>query len=293
MSKEIDEKTKELIELADSSADEKLEAAEKKTDEKVAELREAAGQPAKKKGKGGKIVLAIVGVILALVLAAGGTGLGLLSCATKDEMPAAPGVEPIDMTKFAMNAVTEVVKENTITVDNDVANSLLIKVKDSVNNSTDLIRIDDLFCELVDGKGTLYARVYIDTINVKGIDIKLDKTFPVQADFGVSFDDAQNVVVEIDDIYCGQFKIPAAIVDSVLAQVEFPEQVSLSEDGNILYDTSKLDAAIDEAVANAITSKLDGVLGTIFADFATNLTDVQLTGAAIDGDKIVINGSVF
>ena len=76
------------------------------------------------------------------------------------------------------------------------------------------------------------------------------------------------------------------------------------KDGREIGEMSNLSKALREKldacayvngvrIIESITSKLDGVLGTLFADFATNLTDVQLTGAAIDGDKIVINGSVF
>ena len=292
MSKEFDEKTKELIDLAEASEDEKLEAGEKK-DEKVEELREASEVAPKKKGKGGKIALVIVGVILALLLAAGGTGFGLLSCATKDELPAAPSTEDVDIKEFTVGAVTEVVTDNTITVNNDVANALFGIVKDKLNASDGAVRFDDLFCELADGKGTLYTRVYIGTLNVSGTELKLDKTFPVQADFTVDFDEDKNIVIDLGEVRCGKVKIPQAVIDAVFASVEVPEEMTLDEDGIIRYDTSDIDAKIDEAVSNAITSKMDGVLGNWFADIATDIIDVELTGASIDGDSVVINGKII
>ncbi len=293
MSKDFEEKTSELINLAEASVDERLEAAEEKN-EKVKELRDACECAPKKKGNGGKIILAVVGVLLAILLAVGGASLGILSCATKDEMPVAPSTEDVDMTSFALSAVSEVIKENTITIDNGVVNSILANVKGSVNASTDMIRFDDLFCKIADGKSTLYARVYIDTLDINGFELKLDRSFPVHADFTVGFEDAtKSVIVDLGEVYCGKIKIPQTVIDAVLAKVQLPAEVSVKENGIILYDTSTLDAKIDEAMVSVISEKIDGFLGELLAEFATNLTDVELTGATIEGENIVINGSVF
>lgn len=302
MNNDFEKKTSELIELANETTEE-IEVSEKAETEAV-EAVEAKKEaisvpdvPAKKKGKAGKVILAIVLVIVALLAALVGTGCGLISCATADELPeATPAITKDEMTEFALDAAAEVIKENTISVKPDVINFILNTVKDSVNNSapTEMIRIEDLFCEIAEGKGTVYARAFIGTIDINGFKLKLDKTVPVKADFNIGFNnDTKDIIIEIGEIKCGKINIPREIVLTALASVELPEEVKVDENGNLLYNTSGLDAMIDEAVTDAITSSMEGTLGGLLAGFATDLINVDLTDAKIVDDKVVIEGTVF
>lgn len=283
---DFEKKTEQLIQLADGEAP--VVKAESLPVDDV--------QPVKKGGGGVlvKILLAIVGVILVLALALVGTGCGLVSCVTADTMPEAPASVEIDMTEFALGAVTEIIKENTISVDEDFVNSLLVKVVDTVNASTDLIQINELFCDIENGAGIVYARIYVGTINVKGFDIKIDRVVPVQAGFNVDFDEeTKDVIAKIGEINCGKITIPDAVIDTVLAQIELPQDVTVDADGNIRYNTATLDAMIDQAMTDAISSSVEGSLGGLLSNFATNLINVELTDAQIIDNEIVISGSVF
>lgn len=282
MSKELEKKTEELIKLADGSIT------------GVNADGQTADEKRRKKGTAGKVILSIIGIILVLALALVGTGCGLFVCATADEMPDAPEVTELDTTAFILDAVKEIITQNTITLTPETINEILARVTEQVNASTDILRIDDFFCEMENSMGTLYARVYIDTIEVKGITVKIDRVVPVQADFNVSFDDeTKEIIAQVGQINCGKLNIPDLIVHSVLAKVSLPKDVSIDENGCIRYDTTTLDAMIDEAMSDAITSSVSGTLGGLLSDFATSLVNVELTGAEIDGSELVISGTVF
>ena len=285
MNNDFEKKTEELIELAEGES--KVA--------KVEDLPVDEPQPRKKKGGVvGKILLAIVGIIVILAAALVGTGCGVIACATADEMPEAPAATELDTTKFVLDAVTEVITKKTITLTPDTINNVLVKVKDQVNASTDLIRIDDLFCELENGAGTIYARVYIGTVEVKGFSINVDKVVPLQAAFNVDFDtETKEIIAEIGQISCGKIGIPDAVINAILGQLSLPADVTVDADGNIRYNTSTLDAMIDEAMGEAITSSVSGTLGSLLSDFATNLINVELTDAEIVDDTLVISGEVF
>jgi len=282
---ELKEKTDALIKLAEGES------------EVVEEKKLPVDEPEVRKrgvGVGVKILLAVLGVIVILIGALVGTGCGVLSCATVDNMPEAPAASEMDTTEFILGAVTEVIKENTITLTPEFINNLLIKVKEQVNASTDLIRIDDLFCEMSDGSGVIYARVYIGTVNVKGFSININKVIPVQAAFNVDFDnETKEIVAQIGEITCGKIDLPDALIDTVLAQIELPENVTVDAEGNIRYNTAELDAMIDKAVGEAIASSVEGTLGGLLSSFATELINVDLTDAEIIDDNLVISGSVF
>ena len=293
MNNDFEKKTEELIELANETNEEVAEVVEEK--------KEAISVPdvpaKKKKGKAGKVILAIVLVIAALLAAIVGAGCGLLSCATADELPeATPAATKDEMTEFALSAAAEMIKESTISVEADVINSVLNSVKEAVNNSasSEMLRVDDLFSEIKDGKGTVYARAYIGTIDINGFKLKLNKTVPVKADFNIGFNnETKDIIIEIGEIKCGKINIPRNIVLTALAAVELPEELKVDENGNILYNTAGLDAMIDEAVSDAITSSMEGTLGGLLAGFATDLINVDLTDAKIVDDKVVIEGTVF
>ncbi|MBE6754681.1 MAG: hypothetical protein E7559_10110 [Ruminococcaceae bacterium] len=261
--------------------------------------------------KAGKVILWIVGIILALLIVVGAAGLLTFSAATRDTMPL-PSVSPTDMKEFALDAAKEVVTDNKITVEAADIDTVLATVKDTVNGSTDMFEVRDLFSSLQGNKGTIYARVYIDTINVKGIELKLDKVLPVQVDFGVSFD-APSIVVVLDQFKCGSITIPQSIIDSVLGSVALPEEMTV-KNGNIYYDTSNLDSMIDGILEASITNAVNNsgivsFLGNIFGeDAAANIADqaasaltgvaskatnVELNNAYIEDGALIIEGKVF
>jgi len=309
MKSDFEKKTAELIELANETTEEvgKVEAADKK---KAA--IEVPDVPAKKKkGKAGKVILAIALVIFALIAALAGAGCGIISYATADELPeATPAATKDDLMPFIKRAAVEMVKDKQISVDTSIINYILNTVKDSVNNSApeELIQINELFSEIKDGQGTIYARAYIGTIEVKGFKIKVNKVVPVKADFNISFNnETKDIVVEIGEVKCGKITIPRNVILTALAAVELPEDMKVDENGNILYNTSGLDAMIDEAVSEIITSSVEevtsdmnGFLGNLLNNLAENVAgavtkrvNVELTDANTNGDKLVIKGEIF
>lgn len=311
MNNDFEKKTAELIELANETTEEAVEAVE----EKKLPISVPDVPAKKKKGKAGKVILAIVLVIVALLAALVGTGCGLVSCVTADELPeATPAATQEDLKAFVGTAAAEMIKENTISVDSSIINFVLNTIKDSVNKSApaDMFSVEDLFSEIKDGKGTIYARAYINTIDIKGFKLKIDKTVPVKADFKIGFNnETKDIIIEIGEVKCGKIVIPREVILIALAAVELPEEVKVDENGNLLYNTAGLDAMLDEAVAGAITSGaeditsgMDGFFGDLLSDLingaanaaanaANKLVNVELNDANIVEDKIVIEGEVF
>lgn len=304
MNNDFEKKTAELIELANETT-ETAEKVEKKAAIDVPDV------PAKKKGRAGKVVLAIVLVIAAIIASLFGAGCGLLSCATADELPkATPAATKDDLKGFVVDAAVEMFKEKKISVGSDIINYILNTIKDSVNKSApaEMVQIEELFSEIKDGKGTIYARAYIGTIDVKGFKLKINKIVPVKADFNIGFNnETKDIIVELGEVKCGKITIPREIILTALAAVELPEEMKVDENGNILYNTAGFDAMIDEAVAGVITSNvegatsnMDGFLGDLLNSWAegvagavTERVNVELTDANTDGDKLVIEGEIF
>lgn len=315
MSEEI--KTTAAEEIVEAKTEEAAEIAEAKPAE-TSVSKPAAPKPAekdsKKKSRAVKAVGVVIGVVLFVAILAAIAAAVLLGMATKDDMPAAPTASASDMNTFVAGAVQEVLKDNTITVDSSDVDMILNEVKASVNGSTDMLEIKELFCVLANGKGTIYSRVYVDELDIQGHNIKLNKTLPVQVGFGIDFDDeTKEIIVILEDIRCGAIKIPQGIVDSVLSKIQLPEEMRV-KNGNIYYNTANLDAQIDEMVAGLISSYikessvanfLGGLLGEDTANglidsitdgvsnVAANVTDVQITGAHIDDNKLIIDGQVI
>lgn len=309
MNSDFEKKTAELIELANETTEEveKVEAADKK---KAA--IDVPDVPAKKKkGKAGKVVLAIALVLVALIAALVGAGCGIISYATADELPeATPAATEADLKPFIVDAAVEMFKDKQISVDTSIINYILNTIKDSVNKSApeEMVQVNELFSEIKDGQGTIYARAYIGTVDVKGFKLKIDKVVPVKADFNISFNnETKDIIVGIGEVKCGKFTIPNDIIITALAAVELPEEMKVDENGNLLYNTAGFDAMIDEAIAGVITSNMeevtsgmDGFLGDLLnsiasgaANAATKVVNVELNDANTEGDKLVIKGEVF
>ncbi len=265
----------------------------------------------KKMGVVGKIVLTVVGIIVALVLVVGVAALLTVNAATTDKLPPAPSASDADMQSFLVGAATEVLTNKTITVEDKNIDTLLDEVKNSTAGN-DMFEIQELFCKLDGSKGTIYGRILIKEITVKGIKLKINRVAPIKAGFNVSFE-APEIVIVIDEVSCGTINIPRSIISSVLAKLTLPEGMR-SENGMIYYDTSDLDAKIDAILAEKITtsitqseavSKLEQLFGADVAsdlanklaaaatEVATSATNVELNGASITDGKLVIEGKVL
>ena len=269
--------------------------------------------PEKKKGKAGKVILVIVIVIALLALLLGLGAFLAVRAATDDKLPPAPSASDVEVKTVALDAAAEVLEKNTITVDSDKINTRLDQVKESVNGSANgKFEVRDLFCELADSKGTIYGRVYVKEAKIGGVNVKLDKVFPVTVGFDVDFE-APELIVIPEKIMCGSIDFPMARVAKILDGLKLPENMR-AENGKIYYDTSTLDAQIDAILAAKISESVSNsgaidLLGSIFgeeaadsiadklsgiaSDAAANATDVQLTDAQIVDDKLIISGQIM
>ncbi len=267
----------------------------------------------KKKSKAGKAVLVIVIIIALLAVLLGVGAFITLRAATKDTIPLAPSASDVEVKTVALDAAAEVLEKKTITIDNDKINTILGQVKDSVNGSANgKFEIRDLFCEMADSKGTIYGRVYVKEARIGGVNVKLDKVFPVTVGFDVDFG-APELVIIPEKIMCGSIDFPMDKVSKILDGLKLPENMRAA-DGRIYYDTSTLDAQIDAILAAKISESVSNsgaidLLGSIFgedaaagmadkiagiaSDAASNATDVQLTDAQIVDDKLVISGQIM
>lgn len=266
-----------------------------------------------KKGGAGKAVLVILIVIALLALLIGAAAFLTVRAATKDTIPLAPSASDVDVKTVAIDAAAEVLNKNTVTIDSEKINTVLDQVKESVNGSSEgKFEVRDLFCELADGKGTIYGRVYVKEAEVGGVKVKLDKVFPVTVGFDVDFE-APELIVIPEKIMCGSIDFPMARVNKILEGLTLPENMRAA-DGKIYYDTSTLDAQIDAVIAAKISESVSNsgavdLLGSIFgedaaagmadklsgiaSDAAANVTDVQLTDAQIVDDKLIISGQIM
>ena len=191
----------------------------------------AEEKPAKKKKKVGLIILyAVLGLIVLIALALGIGAFSLLKSATTDTLPEAPVVSSGDLKSFAADAAVEVLQNKTITIESSDINLILDQVKESVNNAeiegADFT-VDDLFCDIQDGQGKIYARVDVREIEVKGKKIKLNKVLPVELDFGVDFVEPEIAIIP-QKVTCGKINIPLELVNSVLEKVTLPAPSSMT-----------------------------------------------------------------
>lgn len=261
----------------------------------------------------GKVIAWIVGIIVGLVVIVGAAGLLVFSAATKDTMPAAPTAEPTEISTFAVDAAKEVVTTKKITVEAADIDAILAEVKTTANASANgLFEIKELFCQLDGNMGNIYARIYLGTVTVSGMDIKVDKVVPVQASFAVDFE-GTSIVILLDKVKCGSITIPQGIIDTALGAVTLPEELSV-KNGNIYYDTANLDNMIDgvltASIENAVSnSGVVDFLGKLFGEdaasniasevsggisgLASNATNVELYNAYIEEGKLIIEGKVF
>lgn len=237
----------------------------------------------KKMGAGGKILIAVGCILLAVILAVGVLGY----CLLKDTMPQpSESYKEMDLSAFVVDAAKGLLADNTITLESQHLDYILATVKENLNSSDAPYTVNDLFMVISDGKATLYGRADVDVL---GMTI----TVPAQVDVAVSFAD-NKVVLDIQKVTCGVISAPDAIVGYVLDMVSgsLPENFSV-ENGSICYDVSTLGEMIDQELANQISSSTDGWLAELLVSATQELVDVELTNAYIDGDKLIIEGSVL
>lgn len=237
----------------------------------------------KKLGAGGKILIVLGCILLAVILAVGAFGY----CLLKDTMPQpSEGYKEMDLSAFVVDAAKGLLADNTITLESQHLDYILATVKENLNSSDAPYVVNDLFMVISDGKATLYGRADVDIL---GMTI----TVPAQVDVAVSFAD-NKVILDIQKVTCGVVSAPDAIVSYVLDMVSgsLPENFTV-ENGSICYDVSTLGEMIDQELANQISASTDGWLAELLVSATQELVDVELTDAYIDGDKLIIEGSVL
>ena len=256
-------------------------------------------QPSKKQSKAGKVVLTVVIVIVALVLlaviAAGIIGVTIINKATAETpLPVDQKVEASDMTMFVAEACVGLLANDQIVVGNDDIQMLVDKVKPTVDSSLAgmPVELKDLFCVFAEDKGTIYAQLYITEVEVKGIKLNINKDIYVSAPIDVSYE-APNIVAQIKEINCGSLSIPVSFITKFLGNIALPEGLRIEGD-EIYYDVSGLDAMVDEMLPTVMSEQMgDSFLSTALSDLLVESTNVEITGADIIDDQLIIEGHIF
>lgn len=238
-----------------------------------------------------KIVIIVLAVVIGLALILGIAGLVVINRATTDNMPENT-TTPSDMTVFIAESALEILSQDKITVTGGDMDLVLSKVMESANNSLpEDYQISELFCVLAEDKGTIYARIAVKKVTLGGITLNLDTVLPVSAHFDVSMQDA-NLVLNLEEIKCGEITIPNSIIKAATSSVTLPEGIAM-QGTEIYYDISGLDAKLDAAITDAIKNSVGDSLGGLLSGLVSDATDVQLQSADIVGDELIIEGSLF
>jgi len=239
------------------------------------------------------ILIGLVALVLIAAIAVGIIAAVMINKATV-ETPMPQKVESSNMTMFGAEAAVGLLADDQIIVGNDDMQMLMDKVFASVSSSLKgtPVELQDLYCQFANDQGTIYAKAYISELEVSGINLKLDKTVNVVATFDVNYEEP-NIVAQIKELKCGDLSIPVNLVTSFAANISLPEGLSIDGD-EICYDVSGLDAMLDEALPQAMSEGLgDNMLSNMLSDLLVEKTDVEITGADIVGDELVINGHLF
>lgn len=256
-------------------------------------------QPSKKQSKAGKVILTIVLVLVGLVLLAlialGIAGFTVFNKATAEvALPTEQKAEASDMTLFIAEACVSLLSEDQIVVGNDDLQMLVEKVKGTVEGSLagTPVELKDLFLILSEDKGTIYGQVFISELEVKGINIALNKDVYFTADIDVSYE-APNIVAQIKEVNVGTLTIPVSLITQFTGNVQLPEGLKLEGD-ELYYDVSGLDAMIDEMLPTVMSESLgDNLLSSALSDLLVESTNVEITGADIIDDELIIEGHIF
>lgn len=278
---------------------ENIEQPAETIEEPAAEVK--AEEKPKKKSKAGKVIggilIGLLALVLVVLIGAGILAAVLVNKATVEvDMP--EKVEASNMAMFGAEAAVGLLANDEIIVGNDDMQMLIDKVKPSLETALagTPISLKDLSCVLADDQGTIYAQVYISELDVKGINIKLDKTVTISAAIDINFNetaDGQFIVAHINELKAGDLSIPVSLITPFLSGVQLPEDLKIAGE-EIAYNVSGLDAMLDEMLPQAMESGLgDNALSSFLSDLLVKETDVEITGADIVGDELVINGHLF
>ena len=270
---------------------------EEKTEEPVDEFASAWLKEPKKKSKAGKVILGVVIGILALVLVAiialGITAAVLVNKAvTEVELPEKAVAS--DMTEFGLEAAVGLLKDEKIVVDNADMQMLIEKVMPAVETSLEgtPFELKDLYCVFEDDQGTIYAQVFVSEVEVYGINLKINKTLYLSADFDVSFEDT-SIAAKIKELKCGEMSIPVSLVSGFAANVQLPAGLELKGD-TIYYNVSSLDSMVDSILTDMLSEQLgDGAIASFVTDFLVKEVNAEINGADIVGEELIINGKVL
>ncbi len=269
------------------------------------QIAESVEQPAeevkaeepKKKSKAGKVIggilIALVAIVLVLLIGVGIFASVLFNKATT-EVDVPQKVEASNIAMFGAEAAVGLLANDEIVVGNDDMQMLMDKVKPSLESALAgmPVRLDDLFCVLANDQGTIYAQLYVSELDVKGINIKLDKEVTIAATIDVNYEEP-SIVAQIKELKAGELEIPVSLITPFLSSVQLPEGLKIEGD-EIYYDVSGLDAMVDEMLPQAMESGLgDNFFSSFLSDLLVEETDVEITGADIVGDELIINGHLF
>lgn len=269
---------------------------------KAEEIVETAGNtepeaPEKKKSKAGKIVLGVVIGVLALVLVAaivlGIVAFSLVNKATA-EVVLPEKAAASDMTEFGLEAAVGLLKDQKIVVDNADMQMLIEKVKPTIEASLEgtPIKLEDLYCVFEGNQGTIYAKVFVSEVEVSGINLKLNKTLSLSADFDVNFE-GTSIIAKIQELKCGELSIPVSLVSGFMANVKLPEGLTF-EGETICYNVSSLDEMVDGILTDMLSDKLgDGAIASFVTDFLVKEVNAEINGADIVGEELIIDGKVL
>lgn len=274
-------------------------------------------QKQKKKGKAGKVILIILIVLLSLILLLAGAAFFTVRAMFTDKMPQAPVTDSAvgtDMDALITSSAKDILFEKSMSVDSSTVNELLDMIKETVNDSVDIVRVDDLFCEFSDSKGIVYSRVYVDTVSLNGRDIKVGRTIPVSLGLDAGFDDPC-VILTPSDLRCGTVKVPEFILKKILENIPSDgndseggentapvENTARIEDGKIYIDIDDFNSYAEQLTDSEINEMLSdhdtfeayrAAIGddSIF-NYINDSTDVQISGIGIENDKLVISADV-
>lgn len=294
-----------VAEIEQPAAEEAIALGGEQPAESIEQYEAPAEQPApeaepekpKKKSKAGKVIGGILIALLAIVLVLA-IALGVFAVMTVNKATAEVSLpeksEPSNIAMFGAEAAVGLLANDEIVVGNDDMQMLMDKVKPSLEaalNGTPA-RLDELFCVLGNDQGVIYAQVYVSEIDVKGFNIKLDKTVTIAATIDVNYEEPC-IVAQIKELKAGELEIPVSVITPFLSGVQLPEGLSIQGD-EIYYDVSGLDAMVDEMLPQAMESGLgDNAISSFLSDLLVKETDVQITGADIVGDELIINGNLF
>jgi|GEM_PF-2208280 len=263
----------------------------------VSAADEKQEEPKKKKSKAGKVVggilIGLLALVLVLVIGVGILAAVLINKATVPvELP--EKAEASNVAMFGAEAAVNLIADDQIVVGNDDIQMLMDKVMGTVSASLEgtPVRLDELFCLLADDQGTIYGQVYISELNVKGVNIKLDKNVAFKATFDVNFENPC-IVAQVKQLQLGELDIPVNLITTLIGGVELPAELRIEGD-EIYYDVSGLDTMLDEVLPQVMESGLgDNVFSSFLSDLLVEKTDVEITGADIVGDELIINGHLF